>query len=73
MAHHLSGYSTGIYYFITVAKNNYGITLSNCIIVTVGIPSGGGIPGYGTLFFVITLLSISVLIFKKWKTHRAVE
>jgi len=74
MAHHLSGYSTGIYYFITVAKNNYGITLSNCIIVTIGIPSGGGgIPGYGTLFFVITLLSISVLIFKKWKTHRAVE
>lgn len=73
MAHHLSGYSTGIYYFITVAKNNYGITLSNCIIVTVGIPSGGGIPGYGTLFFVITLLSISVLIFKKWKTYRAVE
>jgi len=74
MAHPLSGYSTGIYYFIAVAKNNYGITISNCIIVTVGIPSGGGgIPGYGTLFFVITLLSISVLIFKKWKTHRAVE
>ncbi len=69
----LSGYSNGVYYFIAVAKNNFGMTLSNCYIVTVIKPSGGGIPGYSTLFFVITLLSISVLIFRKWKIYRAVE
>jgi ABC-type transport system substrate-binding protein len=36
----LSGYSDGIYYFIVVAHNNYGDTLSNCIEVVVGIPPG---------------------------------
>ena len=69
----LSDYSNGVYYFIAVAKSNFGMTLSNCYIVTVIKPSGGEIPGYGTLFFVITLLSISVLIFKKWKNHRALD
>jgi hypothetical protein len=31
----LSGYSDGTYYFIIVAHNAYGDTLSNCISVTV--------------------------------------
>ncbi|GAH70603.1 unnamed protein product [marine sediment metagenome] len=37
----LSGYTNGLYYFIVVAHNNYGETLSNCIEVVVQIP---GIP-----------------------------
>lgn len=68
----LSGYSSGVYYFIAIAKNNFGVTISNNMIVTVIRPSEE-IPGYSTLFFVITLLSISVLIFKKWKTYRTVD
>ncbi|MBY9014252.1 MAG: hypothetical protein KGD68_01030, partial [Candidatus Lokiarchaeota archaeon] len=32
----LSDYTNGIYYFIVVAHNNYGETLSNCIEVVVG-------------------------------------
>ncbi|MHA2326230.1 MAG: S8 family serine peptidase, partial [Promethearchaeota archaeon] len=35
----LSGYSEGIYYFIIVASNNYGNTLSNCIRVRVLYPT----------------------------------
>ncbi|MHA1497318.1 MAG: ABC transporter substrate-binding protein, partial [Promethearchaeota archaeon] len=34
----LSGYTTGAYYFIVVAYNEYGETLSNCVIVNVQIP-----------------------------------
>jgi len=34
----LSGYTTGTYYFIIVAYNEYGETLSNCVIVNVQIP-----------------------------------
>jgi surface protein len=33
----LSGYSNGTYYFIVVAYNVYGETLSNCIMVVVGL------------------------------------
>ncbi len=36
----LSGYTDGTYYFIVVAHNPYGDTLSNCIEVVVGIPPG---------------------------------
>ncbi|GAH40022.1 unnamed protein product, partial [marine sediment metagenome] len=35
--HYLSGYSNGTYYFIVVAENTYGETLSNCEAVTVAI------------------------------------
>ena len=34
----LSGYSNGTYYFIVVAQNDYGDTLSDCIMVEVQIP-----------------------------------
>jgi hypothetical protein len=36
----LSGYSDGTYYFIVVAHNDYGDTLSNCIHVVVRLPPG---------------------------------
>ncbi|MFX1345068.1 MAG: ABC transporter substrate-binding protein, partial [Promethearchaeota archaeon] len=41
----LNGYSNGIYYFIVVAHNEYGDTLSNCISVVVSLP----LPGAFTL------------------------
>jgi len=41
LSHALSDYSDGTYYFIVVAHNDYGDTLSNCIEVVVGIPPGG--------------------------------
>ena len=34
----LSSYSDGTYYFIVVAHNDYGSTLSNCIGITIAIP-----------------------------------
>ncbi|GAH42123.1 unnamed protein product, partial [marine sediment metagenome] len=40
----LSGYTDGTYYFIAVAHNAYGDTLSNCIEVVVQIPGDLGIP-----------------------------
>ena len=70
MTHHLSGYSDGVYFFIAVAKNNHGITLSNCIMVTVGIPSSSEIPGYSIFFLVLAALSISLIWIKKRKTMR---
>jgi hypothetical protein len=60
----LSGYSNGIYYFMVVAFNEYGETLSNCILVTVYYTGGGGIPGYN-LLFIIGILSIALIILNK--------
>jgi len=37
----LSAYANGIYYFIVVALNEYGETLSNCISVVVSLPGPG--------------------------------
>ncbi len=74
MTKHLSGYNTGEYYFAAVAKNNYGITLSNCIKITVTIPStGGGIPGYSIFFIILAGLSISMIILKKSKAIRTIK
>jgi C1A family cysteine protease len=58
----LSGYGDGIYYFIIVAHNDYGDTLSNCISVTVILE---GIPGYNLLLIVATLGIVTILIIKK--------
>jgi len=38
----LTGYSDGTYYFIVVAHNDYGDTLSNCLEITVEIPTPPG-------------------------------
>ncbi len=71
MTKHLSGYSTGDYYFIAVAENMAGLTLSNCVQITVSLPSsGGGIPGYSVFFLILAGLSISMIMLKKWKTIR---
>jgi peptide/nickel transport system substrate-binding protein len=61
----LSGYEDGTYYFIVTAQNDYGVTLSNCIIVSVLIPETLGIPGYNTLFIIAALGIAIALILKK--------
>lgn len=73
MTTQLSSYSTGVYYFRAVAINDHGSTLSNCIMVTVSIPSGGGIPGYNIFFVIIAGLGISIVMLKKWKTLRIIK
>ena len=57
LSSYLSGYSDGTYYFIVVANNTYGATLSNCISVVVGLlpgsfmlSSNAGDPDYDGLF-----------------------
>ncbi len=57
----LSGYVDGTYYFIVVAHNNNGDTLSNCVEITVAIP---GIPGYDSALILLTILGISFLLIK---------
>ncbi|MFX1356673.1 MAG: S8 family serine peptidase [Promethearchaeota archaeon] len=68
----ISGLENGTYYYIVVAHNRYGDTLSNCIEVVVSIPSPptpGGISGYN-LIFVITIVSlVSIFIVKKRINH----
>jgi len=62
----LSGYPSGRYYFIIVAHNRIGETLSNCISVVVYYEEGGipGIPGY-ELLFIIGTLGIALILSKK--------
>ncbi len=57
LSSYLNGYSDGTYYFIVVANNTYGATLSNCITVVVGLlpgsfmlSSNAGDPDYDGLF-----------------------
>ena len=65
----LTGYTNGTYYFIVVAHNDYGDTISNCIYITVAIsppepepePTIPEIPGY-ELFYIIVLISIISII-----------
>jgi len=69
----LIGYTDGTYYFIVVAHNDYGDTLSNCIDITVVIPPTQlpPIPGYD-LIYVIGLLSIipTFIIIKKRRNFK---
>jgi hypothetical protein len=68
----LSGYTDGTYYFIVVAHNTYGDTLSNCFDVVVQIPSDGGIPDYYFIFAAIGIVAvigivIAIIIIKRRK------
>jgi len=59
----VSGLTDGTYYFIVVAHNEYGDTLSNCIIVTVSIAEDvTDIPGYHLLYLGITIFLISIVL-----------
>ncbi|MBY9018869.1 MAG: hypothetical protein KGD66_08560, partial [Candidatus Lokiarchaeota archaeon] len=57
----LSGYEDGTYYFIVVAHNDNGDTLSNCIEITVEKPI---VPGYNLALILLTMLGITFLIIK---------
>lgn len=62
----IENYPTGTYYFIVVAINDNGETLSNCIQVVVG--TGGlpeGIPGYEPLMILGIIAVSTLLIIKK--------
>jgi len=62
----LSDYSGGIYYFVVVAQNDYGDTLSNCIKVEVaGGGTSGEIPSYNLYIATGLLCIVSVILFKK--------
>jgi len=71
----LTGYSNGTYYFIVVAHNTNGDTLSNCITVVVEIPPVDGdgdgdgiIPGYPLyLLLIVVGVITSILIRRKHK------
>ncbi|MFW9987178.1 MAG: C1 family peptidase [Candidatus Odinarchaeota archaeon] len=63
----LSGYNNGTYFFIVVAYNKFGDTLSNCLEIVVTIPpeeDGGddGIPGYDLLFIAGIFSTIVVFL-----------
>ena len=65
----LTGYSNGTYYFIVVAHNANGDTLSNCLMVTVGIPpegpDDGVIPGYPLYLLLTFFIVITAILIKK--------
>jgi ABC-type transport system substrate-binding protein len=61
----IENYPTGTYYFIVVATNDFGETLSNCIQIVVGL--GGfpeGIPGYEP-FMILGIIAVSTLLIMK--------
>jgi ABC-type transport system substrate-binding protein len=64
----LSGYTDGTYYFIVVAHNAYGDTLSKCIEVIVQIQ---GIPGYNLYFIFAAIGIISALTIRKRRKKRS--
>jgi len=64
----LSGYTDGTYYFIAVAHNAYGNTLSNCIVVTVQIQ---GIPGYNLYFIFGAIGIVSAITIRKRRKKRS--
>ncbi|MEJ2296086.1 MAG: hypothetical protein P8Y23_15125 [Candidatus Lokiarchaeota archaeon] len=69
LAFAIENYPPGTYYFIVVATNNFGETLSNCIQIVVetesppeGIPVD--IPGYD-LLMILGIIAVSILLIIK--------
>jgi len=63
------GLSTDVYYYVVVAYNEYGFTLSNCVSIVViieEINGDGTIPGYN-IFLVMAILGLvsSILVFRQ--------
>jgi len=62
----LSEYTSGTYYFIVVAYNDYGQTMSNCIKVVVQIPQPSPpIPGYSIYILICAISIASIILVKK--------
>ena len=63
----LSSYSDGNYYFIVVAHNDNGDTLSNCIIFEVEISETNGVP-FGNFYIILVIVStIGLVVYVKRK------
>ncbi|MFW9971893.1 MAG: extracellular solute-binding protein [Candidatus Odinarchaeota archaeon] len=60
----LSGYPDGTYYFIVVAHNEYGDTLSNCIDVAIQIEQRN-IPGYDIMLLIFAFSLVLIVLVKK--------
>jgi hypothetical protein len=61
----ITGLTNGVYYFIIVAYNQDGETLSNCISVDVSITAVPPvIPGYYLTYFLIAILGITFLLLR---------
>ena len=72
----ISGLNNGTYFYIIVAHNQFGSTLSNCIDIVVEIPKKNvppqGIPGYDMLYLVLLLGLMSIyLTFKRFSATNA--
>ncbi len=72
----LSGYSNGTYFFITVAYNAIGNTLSNCLETSVQIPPEPDptpdiISGYNIFIFVPIILGVVMVIIRKQHKRRS--
>ncbi|MHA2281564.1 MAG: ABC transporter substrate-binding protein [Promethearchaeota archaeon] len=65
--------SNGIFYYVVVAYNGTGQTMSNNILVTVNLSEKSGeaqIPGYDLMFVFGIVFIISVILIKKRKTPK---
>ena len=61
-----TGLSNGEYYYVVVAYNQTGQTISNCIHITVHLSKDGdAIPGYNVIFLISILLGCALLLSKK--------
>jgi len=57
----------GTYYFIVVAHNDNGDTLSNCVEITVDKPI---VPGYDVYLLTSLIFVVSVILIKNWKKKK---
>ena len=55
-------YTDGIYYFVVVAHNDQGDTLSNCIEIRVELPRR--IPGYNMFILLLTFIGVTIGLMK---------
>jgi len=65
----LTDYPIGTYYFIVVARNNYGQSISNCVKIDIESPNEGGPTVFGyNLFILIGIICLfSIFLTKKLK------
>ncbi len=61
----ITGLPNGTYYFVVVAHNFAGDTLSNCLEVIVGSGENEEIPGYNLLIILVAFVSVTAIIIKK--------
>jgi hypothetical protein len=65
LTYSITNLPNGTYYFVVVAHNLVGETLSNCLTIIVGSGVFDEIPGYDLLIVLISFISVSAIIIKK--------